>query len=182
MLVDWSHGDREALAQIFPLVYDELRRIARHSLRRERPGHTLQATSLVHEAYLRLVDQTNVTWKSRAHFFSIAAEAMRRVLVEHSRSRHAGKRGGYRHRLTLDESMDWQGDRALDIVALDDALSGLSAIDPQKGRMVELRFFGGLTIEETAQVLGLSTATVERRWQIAKLWLQRELHRGRNDA
>jgi RNA polymerase sigma factor (TIGR02999 family) len=158
-----------------PLVYEELRRIARHHLSRERPDHTLQPTALVHEGYLRLADQTDLSWQSRAHFFSIAAAAMRRILVEHSRRHNAVKRVGPVHRVTLDETVDWAGDRTLDIAALDDALSALSRIDPQKSRMVELRFFGGLTIDETAEVLSLSAATVERGWHIARLWLQREL-------
>jgi RNA polymerase sigma factor (TIGR02999 family) len=164
-----------------PLVYNELRRIARHYLSRERPDHTLQPTALVHEAYLRLADQTDLSWQSRAHFFSIAAAAMRRILVEHSRRRNAVKRGGSVHRITLDDAVDLAGERTLDIVALDAALSALSRIDPQKGRMVELRFFGGLTIDEIAEVLSLSAATVERGWHIARLWLQRELQNGRHE-
>jgi RNA polymerase sigma factor (TIGR02999 family) len=180
-LAELSRGDGEGLDRIMPLVYDELRRIARHYLGREQPGHTLQPTALVHEAYLRLADQTDLSWQSRAHFFSIAAAAMRRILVEHSRKRHSLKRGGSVHRLTLDETVDWAGERTLDTVALDDALSALSRIDPQKSRMVELRFFGGLTIDETAEVLSLSAATVERGWHIARLWLQRELQNVRHE-
>jgi RNA polymerase sigma factor (TIGR02999 family) len=175
LLADWSHGDREALDKLMPLVYDELRRVASHYLRRERPGHTLQTTALVHEAYLRLVDQKDVRWENRAHFFSIAAEAMRRILVEHARSHHAAKRGGGGPKLSLDEAVDWPEERAVDLVALDDALTSLTAIDPQKSRIVELRFFGGLTMEEVAQLLGVSLATVERGWRIAKLWLRREI-------
>ncbi len=175
LLADWSHGDREALDQLMPLVYAELRRVASHYLRRERPGHTLQTTALVHDAYLRLVDQKDVHWENRAHFFSIAAEAMRRILVEHARSHHAAKRGGGECKLSLDEAVDWPEERAVDLVALDDALTSLTAIDLQKSRIVELRFFGGLTMEEVAQVLGVSLATVERGWHIAKLWLRREI-------
>ncbi len=175
LLADWSHGDREALDQLMPLVYDELRRVASRYLRRERPGHTLQTTALVHDAYLRLVDQKDVHWENRAHFFSIAAEAMRRILVEHARSHRAAKRGGGECKLSLDEAVDWPQAQAVDLVALDDALTALRAIDSQKSRIVELRFFGGLTMEEIAQVLGVSLATVERGWHIAKLWLRREI-------
>lgn len=175
LLADWSHGDREALDKLMPLVYDELRRVASHYLRRERPGHTLQTTALVHDAYLRLVNQKDVRWENRAHFFSIAAEAMRRILVEHARSHRAAKRGGGECKLSLDEAVDWPQEQAIDLVALDDALTSLTAIDSQKSRIVELRFFGGLTMEEIAQVLGVSLATVERGWHIAKLWLRREI-------
>ena len=182
LLADSAHGDPAALDTLMPLVYDELRQLARRYLRRERPGHTLQATALVHEAYLRLMDQKEVRWQNRAHFLGIAAEAMRRILVDHARSHHALKRGGD-CKLSLDEAAEWPAQDAVDLVGLDDALKGLSAVDPQKGRIVELRFFGGLTIAETAAVLGVSTPTVERGWRIAKLWIQRELLQGdRHDA
>lgn len=175
LLADWSHGDREALDKLMPLVYAELRRVASHYLRRERAGDTLQTTALVHDAYLRLVDQKDVHWENRAHFFSIAAEAMRRILVEHARRHRAAKRGGGACKVSLDEAVGWPEQRAVDLVALDDALTSLTAIDSQKSRIVELRFFGGLTMEEIAQVLGVSLATVERGWHIAKLWLRREI-------
>jgi len=182
-LVDSTNGDPAALSTLMPLVYDELRQLAQHYLRRERPGHTLQATALVHEAYLRLVDQKEVRWQNRAHFLGIAAAAMRRILVDHARSHHAVKRGGNDCKLSLDEVAEWPAQPAVDLVALDDALISLAAVDPQKSRIVELRVFGGLTIAETAAVLDISTATVERGWRLAKLWIHRELLKGgRHDA
>ena len=176
LLANWSKGDRSALEQLTPLVYDELRRLAARYLRRERPGQTLQSTELVHEAYLRLIDQRSVQWQNRAHFFGIAAQMIRRILVDHARSRQARKRGGTAYRVTLDEAIAAAPEqRDLDLVALDEALNQLSLIDPQQGRIVEMRFFGGLSIEETAEALRISPATVKRDWTMARAWLFREL-------
>lgn len=179
LLLRWGGGDRQAFDALAPLVYDELRKMAGRYLRRERADHTLQSTALVHEAYLRLVDQNHVQWQNRAQFFGLAAELIRRILVDHARARQAAKRGGAVVRLTLDEALDAAIPRNLDLVRLDDALKALAEFDPQQARAVELRFFGGLTIEETAEVLGVSTATVKRDWMIAKAWLRRELTGGR---
>jgi RNA polymerase sigma factor (TIGR02999 family) len=176
LLIDWSKGDQAALDRLTPFVYDELHRQARHYMRRERPGHTLQTSALVNEAYLRLVDQ-NVPWQNRAHFFGIAARLMRQILVDHARAHNYAKRGGGAQKVSLDQAADLAQARATDLVALDDALNGLAAIDPQQSRIVELRFFGGLTIEETAEVVGLSHATVEREWTSARAWLRREMSR-----
>lgn len=175
LLVAWNQGDQAALDQLLPTVYDELRRLARSYLRRERPDHTLQATALVHEAYLRLIDQNQVTWQNRAHFFGIAAQMMRRILVNHALAKKAEKRGGLQHKLSLDEAVSFAQDREVDVVALDDALKTLESLDPQQSRIVELRFFAGLSIEEAAEVLGISPATVKRDWSTAKLWLRREI-------
>jgi RNA polymerase sigma factor (TIGR02999 family) len=175
LLLRWTEGDQHALNDLLPLVYDELRRLARSYLQRERPGHTLQSTALVNEAYLRLVDQ-NVTWQSRAHFFGIAAQMMRRILVDHARARDAAKRGAGDIKVTLDEGMAVSGAREVDVIALDIALDNLSKLDPQQGRIVELRFFAGLSIEETSEVLSISPATVKRDWAMAKAWLSREMH------
>jgi RNA polymerase sigma factor (TIGR02999 family) len=161
-----------------PLVYSELRRLARRHLSRERSDHTLQSTALVHEAYLRLVDQRNVQWQNRAHFFGVAAQLIRRILIDHARARQAGKRGAGACLLSLDEALDApSGGRPLDVVALDDALEQLTKIDPRQSRIVELRFFAGLTVQETAEVLNVSTPTVNREWNAAKAWLFRELNR-----
>lgn len=176
LLIDWSQGDQAALDKLVPFVYDELRRLARHYMRRERPGHTLQTSALVNEAYLRLVDQT-VSWQNRAHFLGIAARLMRQILVDHARAHNYNKRGGGAEKVSLDQAADLAQLRASDLVALDDALNGLAAMDPQQSRIVELRFFGGLTIEETAEVVGLSHATVEREWSAARAWLRREMSR-----
>ncbi len=178
ILADSCQGDPEALANLLPLVYNELRRLARRYLRDERSGHTLQATALVHEVYLRLIGQTGLHWQNRAHFFGLAAQAMRRILIDHARHQRAAKRGGPHLTLFLNDAVDWSSERTVDVLALDEALTRLAAFDSPKSRIVELRFFGGLTIEETAQVLGVSTATVERAWQMAKLWLHRELQKG----
>jgi RNA polymerase sigma factor (TIGR02999 family) len=179
----WRNGNQEALAHLLPLVYDELRRLAQRYLQRERPDHTLQATALVHEAYLRLVDQRQAQWQNRAHFFGLAAQMMRRILVDHARRQHAAKRGGAEPKLSLDEAVWVSAAPAPDLTALDDALTRLAGLDPQHSRLVELRFFGGLTIEETAEVLGVSPATVKRDWSMAKAWLYRELRmRGPHDA
>jgi RNA polymerase sigma factor (TIGR02999 family) len=167
-----TDGDRGVLDELLPLIYNELRRLASSYLRRERDGHTLQPTALVHEAYLRLVDQTSVNWKDRAHFLGVAAQMMRRILVDHARAREAEKRGGEFQKLSLDENLDVPvGERDINLVALDDALSRLAEIDPQKSKVVELRFFGGLSVEETAEVLGVSAPTVKRQWRMAKAWL-----------
>ena len=160
-----------------PLVYSELRRLAKAYLRRERSDHTLQSTALVNEAFLRLVNQRNVQWKSRAHFFGIAAQLIRRILVDHARAHQADKRGAGAFKLSLDEAIGVPEKRDLDLVALDDALQRLTELDPQQSRIVELRFFAGLSIEETAEVLGISTATVKREWSTARAWLYRDLSR-----
>jgi RNA polymerase sigma factor (TIGR02999 family) len=177
LLVDWSNGDQQALEQLTPLVYGELRRLAGRYLRKERPDHTLQSTALVHEAYLRLIDQKNVKWQNRAHFFGVAAQMIRRILVDHARSKHAAKRGAAAPKLSLDEAIAVPERRDFDLVALDDSLNGLAKIDPQQARIVELRFFTGLTVEETAEVLGISPATVKRDWVTAKAWLYRDISR-----
>jgi RNA polymerase sigma factor (TIGR02999 family) len=183
LLVAWRQGDQVAQAHLLPLVYDELRRLAHRYLQRERPDHTLQATALVHEAYLRLIDQRQAQWQNRAHFFGLAAQMMRRILIDHARQHHAAKRGGAEQKLSLDEAVWVSAERTTDLVALDDALTRLAVLDPQQSRIVELRFFGGLTIEETAEVLGVSPATVKRDWSMAKAWLYRELRtRGPHDA
>jgi RNA polymerase sigma factor (TIGR02999 family) len=178
LLVQLSTGDQTAINHLMPLVYDELRRIAGSHLRRERAGHTLQSTALVHEAYLRLIDQRNVVWQNRAHFFGLASQMIRRILVDHARGHQAAKRGAGAPRLSLDEAMGVPGARDLDLLALDDSLQALGRIDPEQSRLVELRFFGGLTIEETAEVMGVSPATVSREWNAARAWLFRELARG----
>ena len=177
LLRELSGGDRAALDKLLPLVYKELRHLAQGYLRRERSDHTLQPTALVHEAYLRLVDQ-NVAWQNRAHFFGVAAETMRRILIDHARSHQARKRGSGDIKLSLDEGINISDERARDLIALDDALKALARLDPQKSRIVELRFFGGLSIEETAEVLGVGTATVIRQWRTAKAWLYHEISKG----
>jgi RNA polymerase sigma factor (TIGR02999 family) len=175
LLIEWGKGDRAALDQLMPLVYGELRKLARRYLRRERPDHTLQATDLVHEAYLRLIKQDVVTWQNRAHFFGLASQMMRRILVNHALARRAAKRGGFVQRLSLDEGVRFGDQRDVDLVALDEALKDLEKMDPRQSRIVELRFFGGLSIEETAEVLKISPATVRREWSTAKLWLRRQM-------
>lgn len=177
LLADWSNGDRQALEKLTPLVYDELRRLAGRYLRQERAGHTLQSTALVHEAYMKLVGQKNVRWQNRAHFFGIAAQMIRRILVDYARARRAEKRGSGAAPLSLDEAMALPGGKDLDLVALDDALKGLANIDERQSRLVELRFFTGLTIEETAEVMQMSVATAKRDWVSAKAWLSREIRR-----
>ena len=174
LLVASHKGDPEALNKLLPLVYDELRRVAERYLRRERPDHTLQATALVHEAYIRLIDQ-DVPWQNRAHFFGIAAEMMRRILIDHARGLQAAKRGSGGIKLPLDDVINLSDERAADLIVLDEAMQALAEIDPQKSRIVELRFFGGLSIEETAEVLGVGTATIIRQWKLAKAWLYREV-------
>ncbi len=175
LLVEWSNGDKAALDKLMPLVHAELRRLAHRYMSRERPGHTLQTTALVNEAYVRLVNRKDVHWQNRAHFFAIAAELMRTILVDHARSHAYAKRGGGAQKIELDEAMIVSQERAAEVVALDDVLKELAKIDPQQSRIVELRFFGGLTIEETAEVFGLSPATIKREWSTAKAWLYHEL-------
>lgn len=177
LLGAWSGGDRQALEKLTPLVYEELRRLARRYLSQERPGHTLQSTALVHEAYLKLAGQHRVEWQNRAHFFGIAAQLIRRILVDYARTRHAEKRGAHFPKLSLDEAIAVPGGRELDLVALDDALELLARVDPRQGRVVELRFFAGLSVEEIAEVLQTSPATVKRDWTAAKAWLFREIRR-----
>lgn len=178
MLLDWSKGDQQALARLIPVVYGELRRLASRNLRRERADHTLQTTALIHEAYLKLIKQRNVRWQNRAHFFGIAAQLMRRVLIDHARTRHRVKRGGAAMRVPLEEVVIAAEGLNINLVSLDEALTRLAAVDPRQGRIVELRFFGGLSVEETAEVLRVSAATVKNDWSVAKAWLHRELLRG----
>ena len=177
MLVQWSRGEQQALDALTPMVYQELRRLARRHLRRERPDHTLESTALVHEAYLRLIDQNNIQWQNRNHFFALASELIRRILVDYARNRMAVKRGGQNIKLSLDEAIAAPEKKDLDLVALDDALQALAARDQRQSRIVELRYFGGLTLETTAEVLGISLATVKRDWLLAKAFLKRELTR-----
>jgi RNA polymerase sigma factor (TIGR02999 family) len=174
LLVAWSEGDTAALELLTPLVYGELRRLASSYMRQERPGHTLQSTALVHEAFLRLIDQ-RVHWNSRAHFFGIAAQMMRRILVDHAKAQSASKRGAGALRIELDEDMATAPHRDVDLLALDEALERLTKVDPQRSRIVELRFFGGLSNEESAAVLGVSPATIQRQWTGARAWLFHEL-------
>ena len=175
LLLKWSGGDSSAREELMPLVYDELRRLAAKYLRRERVNHTLQPTALVNEAYLRLIDQQKVRWQNRAQFFGLAARLMRNILVDHARSHQAAKRGGQHYSVSLSRADRVSEKPEIDLVALHETLERLAANDQQKGRIVELRFFGGLTIEETAEVLEISHATVERDWKLARAWLRREL-------
>jgi RNA polymerase sigma-70 factor (ECF subfamily) len=174
-LIQWSKGDSAALDALVPLVYDELRRLAQLYLSREKPGHTLSSTALVHEAYLRLVKQKDVTWQNRAHFFGVASRMMRRILVDHARRHGYAKRGGGGMTISLDETVASAPEREINLVALDDALDTLAKLDERQSRMVELRFFGGLSIEETSEVLGVSAPTVKREWASARAWLYREI-------
>ena len=178
LLLEWGNGNQAALNELTPLVYQELRQLATRQLRRERPGHTLQSTALVHEAYLQLIDQRRVRFQHRDHFYAIAAQIIRRILVNYARKRNSSKRGGGKTLLAIDESIAFESPKGVDLVAVDDALERLSKIDQQQGRIVELRFFGGLTIEGTADILGISTSTVSRDWTLARAWLRRELSRG----
>lgn len=178
LLIDWSNGDRAALDKLMPLLDEELRRLAHRYMTRERAGHTLQTTALVNEAFLRLVNRKNLHWQNRAHFFGIAAQLMRTILVDHARSHASAKRGGGARKLELDEAMVVSQTKASEVIALDDALKQLALIDPQQSRIVELRFFGGLTVEEAAEVLHLSPATIKREWSTAKAWLYHELAKG----
>jgi RNA polymerase sigma factor (TIGR02999 family) len=175
LLANWGLGDAAAREELIPVVYAELRRLARRYLRRERPDHTLPSAALVHEAYLRLVDQSLPEWQSRAHFFGVAAQLMRQILVDHARHHRAAKRGAGAPRLTLVPGMAIAQKPEVDVVELDDALNQLAQLDPEQSRLVELRFFGGLSIEETAVVMGISPATVKREWATARVWLQREM-------
>ena len=172
LLVEWSNGNQAALEKLMPLVYEELHRLAHRYMGHERPGHTLQTSGLVNEAYLRLIDQTRVQWQNRAHFFGIAAQMMRRILVDYARSRSNAKHGGAAHRVSFDDVQMFSPERPDDVVALDEALKGLAALDQRKSQIVELRFFGGLSIEEAAEVLGVSPGTVMRDWTLAKAWLR----------
>jgi RNA polymerase sigma-70 factor, ECF subfamily len=175
LLLAWGSGEEKAFEKLAPLVYAELHTLARRYMAGERPGHTLQTTALVNEAYLRLVDASRVQWQNRAHFFAVSAQLMRRILVDFARSRNYAKRGGAAQRLSLDEAPPVAVERGADLIALDDALTALSAFDPRKAKVVELRFFGGLTEDETAEVLKVSSDTVTRDWRLAKVWLRREL-------
>ncbi|HXU35940.1 MAG TPA: sigma-70 family RNA polymerase sigma factor [Blastocatellia bacterium] len=180
-LLDWSEGDKAAIDRLMPVVYDELRKLAHYHMGRERRGHTLQTSALVNEAYLRLIDQKSVQWRNRAHFFGIASQMMRRILVDHARSRQYAKRGGGAHRVSLDEALLVCEERVAEVVALDDALTSLAVIDKRKSQIVEMRFFGGLSIDETAEVLGVSPGTVMRDWTLAKAWLHREISKEDHD-
>ena len=181
LLIEWSKGDQKALDKLMPLVYSELRRLAGNYLRRERPGHTLQPTALVNEAYLKLIDQKSARWQNRAQFYGVAAQLMRRILVDHARQHQAAKRGGSdQQRLSITSAGQLGAEQlaskpAIDLLALHEALEELAIIDPQQSRIVELKFFGGLSIEETAEVLGIGHATVERDWKMARAWLRRKL-------
>jgi RNA polymerase sigma-70 factor (ECF subfamily) len=176
LLLDWSSGNQAALDRLMPLVDQELHRLAHHYMRQENPGHTLQTTALVNEAYLRLVDQNRVHWKNRTHFFALSAQLMRRILVDHARRRKYAKRGGGAHKVSLDEVMAVSPERGADLIALDDALEKLAAIDLRKSKVVEMRFFGGLSVEETAEALAVSSLTVKRDWKVAKAWLYNSLN------
>ena len=176
LLIDWGQGDQSALDRLMPLVYSELRHVAQNQLRLENLGHTLQPTALVHETYLRLVDQQRVEWRNRAQFFAISAQLIRRILVDHARHRRAAKRGGMATRLELDGSIAAPGSDIVDSIALETALNGLADLDPQQARVIELRFYAGLSIDETASALGISPATVSRDWVTAKAWLYRRLN------
>jgi RNA polymerase sigma factor (TIGR02999 family) len=175
LLQDWSQGNQRALEDLLPLIYNELRHLAHNFLYRERPGHTLQTTALVHEAYLKLIDQKDARWQNRSHFFAIAAQAMRRILIDSARRHAAMKRGGPQEKLSLDEVPDVSLEPNTKLLALDEALNALAEIDPDQSRIVELRYFGGLTIEETAEVMNSSPATVKREWAMARAWLHQEL-------
>ena len=180
LLKEWSNGDEAALDKVMPVVYQELRRLAHHYMRRERPGQTLQTTALVNEAYMRLAAYKKMRWQSRVHFFAVAAQVMRRILVEQARSKNFQKRGGGAQKISLDETAVVSAGRSAEVIAVDDALTALATWDPRKGRIVELRFFGGLSIEETAEVLKVSPTTVQREWRSAKAWLYKAIIKGDN--
>ena len=180
-LLAWNSGDADALEDVINAVYKELRRMADRYLRHEPSGHSLQPTALVHEAYLRLIDQTQVTWQNRAHFFGVAAQMMRRILVDHARTKHREKRGGNERTFSLEEVLDIGKGRTADLVSLDEAMDALAAIDERKSRVVEMRFFGGLSVDETAEVLNVSPQTVLRDWKLAKAWLYEQLRSESND-
>lgn len=171
LLIEYANGRRDAIDDLLPLIYDELRRVASNYLRRERSDHTLQPTALVNEAYLKMVDITQVSWQNKAHFIGVAANQMRRILIDHARQHNAQKRGGEFHILTLNEEIDKAADETTDLIALDEALNELAKLDPIKAKIVELRYFGGLTMDEAAEVLDVSTITVKRHWKMTKAWL-----------
>lgn len=175
LLLAWGEGDEAALEQLIPLVYQELHRLARHYMRQEQPGHTLETTALINEAYLRLVDSNRMHWQNRSHFYALCARAMRRILIDHAKSRHRAKRGGGGLQVSLDEVASLAQDRAAELILLDEALRRLESFDKRKSQVVELRFFGGLSIEETAEVMKISTISVSRDWNTAKAWLYREM-------
>lgn len=175
LLIKWSEGDKSALDELIPVVYGELRRLARRHMNRENPGHTLQTSALINEAYLRLINQQDVQWKDRAHFFAVAAQVMRHILIDHARVHRSAKRGAGAVRVELNEAVILPQPRADELIALDDALTDLAAVDPRRSQVVELRFFGGLSVEETAEVMQISPATVHREWQAAKAWLRRAI-------
>jgi RNA polymerase sigma factor (TIGR02999 family) len=177
LLIGWSRGDRAAFDELVPMVYGELRQVAARRLRHERRDHTLRPTALVHETYLKLIGQNRVRWRNRAHFFAIASRLMRRILVDHARARDAGKRGGGNPVVSLDDAGELSIERDVSLLALDDALARLESLDPMQAQIIELRYFGGLTIDETAAVVHLSAATVGREWNVARAWLYRELTR-----
>jgi RNA polymerase sigma-70 factor, ECF subfamily len=181
LLIEWNNGSQDALDQLYPLVYEELRRLAHRYMSRERPGHTLQTTAVVHEAYLRLIDQKHVQWQNRAHFFAIAAQMMRRILITHAQSRAYAKRSGGAFKVSLDEAAILSQERTGELLALDEALKSLTVLDPRRSQVVELRFFGGLSNEEIAEVLKISPNTVTRDWNVAKAWLYRELSKEQED-
>ena len=178
LLVRWREGDRRALDELMPLVYDELRRLASHYMRGERSGHTLQTSALVNEAYLRLAGHEEIQWQDRIHFFAVASQTMRRILVDHARRRGNQKRGGDAQKVSLDEALIVSDERAAEVIALDEALARLAEVAPRKSQLVELRFFGGLSIEEAAEVLGVSPGTVMRDWTFTKAWLRKEIAGG----
>lgn len=178
LLINWSKGDPAALEELIPLVHAELRRIARRYMARQKQGHTLQTSDLINEAYLRLINQHNVEWKDRAHFFAMSAQIMRNILIDHARKYQYAKRGAGAHKVMLDEASMVADQRSVELVALDDALTELAAIDERKSRLVELRFFGGLTVEEAAAVLDVSPATAQREWRAARAWLEHSMTRG----
>jgi RNA polymerase sigma factor (TIGR02999 family) len=183
LLIDWSNGDRAALDQLIPVVYEELRRLASRYMRREKQGHSLQTSALVNEAYLRLVDEKNVKWQDRAHFFGVAARLMRRILVDHARSRSRAKRGGKAQMVSFAEQlvMSQEAVEVAEVIALDHALNNLAELDSRKSQIVEMKFFGGLTNEEVAEVLNVSNRTVEREWRKAKAWLHRAISKGESN-
>lgn len=175
LLIEWRDGDEKALDRLIPLVHEELRRLAHHYMRRERPGHSFQTADLVNEAYLRLVDHKGMRWQNRAHFYGVAAQAMRQILVDHARARASIKRGGREDLVVLEETATKPQTQAADLIALEEALTSLAAMDPRKGKVVEMRYFGGMSVEETAEALGVSPVTVMRDWSTAKAWLLRAL-------
>lgn len=182
LLIDWNAGDKTALEKLLPMIYQELHLLASRYLRRERPNHTIQATALVNEAYLRLIDQKQVQWQNRAHFFAIAAQMMRRILINYARDQHAAKRGGYTIKVSLNEAVGLINTEDLDLIALDEALDKLALTDLRKSRLIELWFFAGLTLEETAEVLDISLATAKRDWTLARAWLYRAIKKGDNNG